>query len=123
MAIKQSERTGEHVELIPSGEDQPTTCPKCGARVELHNRAFGHLGECLSPRCEFKFRIQYEGMDVDDVSKVQILCWKAALNLEILGMGRRGRSVYSLVKEYFGWRGNRGFVLKLLTEYCMEGNT
>jgi hypothetical protein len=39
---------------------------------------------------------------------------KGALKLEIEGMKRRGRSVYSLIKEEFGFKGNKQKVLRQL---------
>ena len=39
---------------------------------------------------------------------------RGALKLEILGMKRRGRSVYSIVKEEFGFKGNKQKVLEQL---------
>ena len=39
---------------------------------------------------------------------------RGALKLEVLGMKRRGRSAYVLVKEEFGLKGNRVKVLKQL---------
>jgi hypothetical protein len=41
---------------------------------------------------------------------------RGALKLEMLGMKRRGRSVYSIVKEEFGFKGNKQKVLEQLEE-------
>lgn len=41
---------------------------------------------------------------------------RGALKLEMLGMKRRGRSVYSIVKEEFGFKGNKQKVLERLEE-------
>jgi len=41
---------------------------------------------------------------------------RGALKLEILGMKRRGRSVYSIVKEEFGFKGNKQKVLQQLED-------
>jgi len=38
------------------------------------------------------------------------------LKLEVLGMKRRGRSVYAIVKDEFGLRGNKKRVLEQLQE-------
>jgi hypothetical protein len=40
--------------------DQPTTCPKCGARTDmlsnmLHTTARLTVEECLNPRCRYIF--------------------------------------------------------------------
>jgi len=39
---------------------------------------------------------------------------RGALKLEILGMKRKGRTVYSIVKEEFGFKGNKRKVLEQL---------
>ena len=36
-----------------------------------------------------------------------LITLRAALELEILGMKRRGRSAYSIIKEEFGFKGNK----------------
>jgi hypothetical protein len=45
---------------------------------------------------------------------------KGALRLETLGMNRRGRSVYSVVKQEFGFKGNKKKVLAQLEERIEE---
>ena len=55
----------------------------------------------------------------ENIQKYRLLTLKSALKLEILGMNRRGRSVYSIVKEEFGFKGNKQKVLKQL-ELKME---
>jgi len=55
---------------------------------------------------------------IDDKESIKIhrLCTlKGALKLEILGMKRRGRSAYSIIKEEFNLKGNRKKVLKDFT--------
>ena len=39
---------------------------------------------------------------------------KGALKLEIHGMKRKGRSAYSIIKEEYGFKGNKAKVLKQL---------
>ena len=41
---------------------------------------------------------------------------KSMIKLEVLGMKRRGRSAYSIVKEELGIRGNKKRVLEQVTE-------
>lgn len=48
----------------------------------------------------------------------RMLVLKAALKLECLGMKRRGRSVYSIVKEEFSLRGSKASVLAQFTSLC-----
>lgn len=52
-----------------------------------------------------------------DVELFQLAALKSALKLETLGMKRRGKSVYSIVKQRFGFKGNKEAVLKQLIEY------
>jgi len=47
---------------------------------------------------------------------------RSALKLEVLGMSRRGRSVYSIVKEEFGFKGSKQKVLDQLLAYIKEHN-
>ena len=47
----------------------------------------------------------------ENINFVRMATLKSALKLEIAGLGRRGRSVYSIVKEEFGLRGNKRTVL------------
>lgn len=42
---------------------------------------------------------------------------KGALAMEISGLGRRGRTAYSIVKQVYGFRGSRQSVLEDLSEY------
>jgi len=42
-----------------------------------------------------------------DTEFYRLLTLRSALELEILGMNRRGRSVYSIIKEEFGFKGNK----------------
>jgi hypothetical protein len=48
--------------------------------------------------------------------RVRIAVLVGALKLEVLGMKRRGRSVYAIVKDEFGLRGNKKRVLEQLQE-------
>ena len=46
----------------------------------------------------------------------RMLTLKAALKLEVVGLKRRGRSVYSIIKEEYGLRGNKAKVLEEFTK-------
>ena len=48
--------------------------------------------------------------------RVRIAVLVGALKLEVLGMKRRERSVYAIVKDEFGLRGNKKRVLEQLQE-------
>ena len=48
--------------------------------------------------------------------RVRIAVLVGALKLEVAGMKRRGRSVYAIVKDEFGLRGNKKRVLEQLQE-------
>lgn len=52
-----------------------------------------------------------------DIRLFQLITWKHALKLEILGMTRRGRSVYSIVKDNLGFKGSKHQVLEQLTNH------
>jgi hypothetical protein len=47
---------------------------------------------------------------------------RGALKLETLGMKRNGRSVYSIVKEEFGFKGSKQKVLEQLEVKINESN-
>ena len=47
----------------------------------------------------------------ENISLFRLAALKSALKLEIAGMKRGGRSVYSIIKEEFGLRGNKRTVL------------
>lgn len=51
----------------------------------------------------------------DDIGVAQMIARKHALHLEVLGMTRRGRSVYSIVKEQHGLKGSKA---KVYEQYC-----
>jgi|TARA_Y100000310_G_scaffold135630_1_gene134497 hypothetical protein len=55
----------------------------------------------------------------DSAEQINLFRMKAlrgALKLETLGMNRRGRSAYSLVKEEFGFKGSKQKVLEQLEQ-------
>ena len=56
----------------------------------------------------------------DRIELFRILALRGALKMEILGMSRRGRSVYSIVKEEFGFKGSKKRVLEQLEEVITE---
>jgi len=49
-----------------------------------------------------------------EIAMFRMKTLRSALKLEILGMSRRGRSVYSIVKEEFRLKGNKQKVLEQL---------
>jgi len=52
---------------------------------------------------------------MDNIKFAQMLARRGALHLEILGLKRRGRSVYSIIKEEHGLKGNKQ---KVYDQYC-----
>ena len=48
----------------------------------------------------------------DKIEMYRLLSLKGALRLEIVGLKRRGRSAYALIKDEFGFKGNREKVLE-----------
>ena len=59
--------------------------------------------------------IVIEGMD--RVKLAQALTLRQALKLELLGLKRHGRSAYAIVKDTFGFKGNRKTVLDQLNQW------
>lgn len=55
-----------------------------------------------------------------NVDKARLVVLKHALRLETMGMTRRGRSVYAIVKEEFGFKGSKIKVLRLLIKMIDE---
>ncbi len=56
----------------------------------------------------------------DSVRLVQMVAQKYALKLEVLGMRRHGRSIYSIVKQQYGLTGNKKTVLAKLEALIEE---
>lgn len=55
-----------------------------------------------------------------NIKNARILTLRSALKLEVAGMTRRGRSVYSIVKEEFGFKGNKQKVLEQLNAHIEQ---
>lgn len=55
-----------------------------------------------------------------NIKNARILTLRSALKLEVAGLSRRGRSVYSIVKEEFGFKGNKQKVLDQLNDYINQ---
>jgi len=58
--------------------------------------------------------------DKNNINKFRLLTLQSALKLEVLGMNRRGRSVYSIVKQEFGFKGSKTKVLDQLSRMIKE---
>ena len=56
------------------------------------------------------------------IDRFRLVALKGALKMEVLGMTRRGQSVYSIVKQEFGFKGNKASVLKQLEQKIKEIN-
>ena len=56
----------------------------------------------------------------DNINLFRLLSLRSALKLEIAGMKKRGRSVYSIVKEEFGFKGSKQSVLADLQELIAQ---
>ena len=52
----------------------------------------------------------------DKIALVRLAALEKMLKLEIRGLKRRGRSAYSLIKEEFGYKGNRASVRQQLRD-------
>jgi len=51
----------------------------------------------------------------EQVPVIRMIALKGALKLETLGIQRRGRSAYSIIKQEFGLKGTRASVLEQFT--------
>ena len=51
----------------------------------------------------------------DNIDMYRLITMKHALKLEIYGMTRRGRSVYSIIKDEFKLKGSKK---KVLDQFC-----
>jgi len=56
------------------------------------------------------------------INNFRLRSLRGALKLEILGMKRRGRSAYSLIKEEFGFKGSRQKVLAQIERKLIPSN-
>ena len=56
------------------------------------------------------------------IENFRVRTLRSALKLEVLGMTRRGPSVYSIVKREFGFKGSKQKVLDQLLAYIKEHN-
>lgn len=59
----------------------------------------------------------------DGIAFFQMCARRGALKLEINGLGRRGRSAYSICKEVYGLKGNRESVLKQMDLLIEQAQT
>jgi hypothetical protein len=59
----------------------------------------------------------------ENIEGFRLLTLRHALRLEVMGMKRRGRSVYSIVKEEFGFKGSKKKVLEQLEELVNKQTT
>ena len=50
------------------------------------------------------------------IAMFRLASLKGALKLEILGMKRGGQSVYSILKQEYGFKGSKASILKQLEE-------
>jgi len=55
-----------------------------------------------------------------NIANARILTLRSCLYMETKGMKRRGRSCYAIVKDEFGFKGNKGRVLAQLDSH-IEG--
>ena len=58
----------------------------------------------------------------DQIDAFRLITLRGALRLEIMGMKKRGRSAYSIVKEEFKLKGNKQKVFDQLTDILQENN-
>jgi hypothetical protein len=58
----------------------------------------------------------------DQIDAFRLISLRGALRLEIMGMKKRGRSAYSIVKEEFKLKGNKQKVFDQLTDILQRNN-
>jgi len=56
----------------------------------------------------------------DNIDKFRLHTLKAALKLETVGLKKRGRSAYAIIKEELGFKGSREKVLAKLEKHLEE---
>ena len=69
---------------------------------------------------EKKFMDGHLTITSEEVPVYRLLVLRSALKLEVAGMKKRGRSIYSVVKEEFGFKGNKAKVLEQLNSMIFE---
>jgi len=57
---------------------------------------------------------------IENVKKARLIVLKHGLRLEVLGMKRRGKSCYSIIKKEFGFKGNKKSVLEQFTAWLID---
>lgn len=62
-------------ETIYVDSDQPTTCPKCGARTEWEDKGDHRLNTCLNKECNFIFK----SVDAEDENEPKVFKLKEAI--------------------------------------------
>lgn len=58
----------------------------------------------------------------DAINRYRIKTLRSALKLEMLGMKRKGQSVYRMIKNEFGFTGSKQLVLEQLNTYIKTNN-
>lgn len=56
----------------------------------------------------------------EQIDMFRFLSLKSALKLECLGMGRRGQSAYSIIKQEYGFKGSKKSVLEQMEQIIKE---
>ena len=57
----------------------------------------------------------------NNIIKFRLLALQSALKLEVLGMSKRGRSAYSIIKQEFGLKGSKTKVLEQFSRMIDDG--
>ena len=61
-------------------------------------------------------------IDGDNIQRFRLHALHKALKLELVGLKRKGRSAYAIIKDELGIRGNRQSVYDQLTEMLENAN-
>ena len=58
----------------------------------------------------------------NNINKFRLLTLQSALKLEVLGLSRRGRSAYSIIKQEFGLTGSKAKALEQFSRMIDNNN-
>ena len=56
----------------------------------------------------------------EKIDMFRFLSLRSALKLECLGMGRRGQSAYSIIKQEYGFKGTKKSILQQMEQIIKE---
>jgi hypothetical protein len=57
----------------------------------------------------------------EQIEMFRLLSMRSALRLEMFGMGRKGKSMATIIKSQFGWKGKNKELMKQLEDHIESG--